>query len=298
MMKLRLSLKNLAKRGLNLFIVACLIYGCSSSTTPTYRKEDIEKSIQNLCKIEYKLDAKAKLVGRTLWVYVPVESLIEKSDKPEKYVEKFNIELNESEFADEILTFRYSIKPIPEQEKPQEYKYNKKVLEDINNVWKVLRRVIFSMKCTKGEEPEFYSLIIADINTGIQIKELLYYLDLKKVSYGYISWDEYQHRSIMDQNISPELIQDKEGLHINYKDITLEEFLLAQIQHRIKLKFQKPEVDKKADIDKEVIKIIEYTIKTYDFKEFSAVELNNLITQSRIILNQAAIWEKPIEKKF
>jgi len=298
MMKLRLSLKNLARRGLNLFIVASLICGCSSSTTPTYRKEDIENAIQNLCKIEYKLDIKAKLIGHTLWVYVPVEGLIEKSDKPEKYVEKFNIELNESEFADEILKLRYSIKPIPEQEKYQEYKYNKKILEDINNVWKVLRRVIFSMKCTKEEEPKFYSLIIADINTGIQIKELLYYLDLKKVSYGYISWDEYQHRSIMDQNISPELIGDKEGLHINYKDITLEEFLLVQIQHRIKLKFQKPEVNKNADIDKEIIKIIEYTIKTYDFKDFSAVELNNLLNNSRIILNQAAIWEEPIERKF
>ena len=298
MMKLRLSLKNSARRVLNLCIIACLIGGCSSSTAPTYQKEDIEKSIQNICKNEYQLDVKVKLAGSTLWIYVPVEGLMEKSDKPEKFTEKFNIEKNISQFVDRNLKLEYSIKSIPEQVKSQDFKYNKKVLENINNVWKVLRRVVFSMKCAKGEEPEFYSLIFADMNMGVEIKELSYYLDLKKVSYGYISWEEYQHRSILDQDIVAEAIQDREGVHINYKDITLEEFILAQIQQRIKLKFQKPEVDKNADVDKEIIKIIEYTLKTYNYKNFSEVELNNLLTKSRVILNQAAIWEKPIEKRF
>jgi hypothetical protein len=297
-MKLRLSLKNLARRVLNLCIIACLIGGCSSSTAPTYQKEDLEKSIRNICKNEYQLDVKVKLAGSTLWIYVPVEGLIEKSDKPEKFTEKFNIEQNKGGFADGNFKFDYSIKPIPEQEKSQDFKYNKKVLENINNVWKVLRRVVFSMKCAKGEEPKFYSLIFADMNMGVRIKELSYYLDLKKVSYGYISWEEYQHRSILEQDLAPEAIQDKEGLHINYKDITLEEFILAQIQQRIKLKFQKPEVDKNIDIDTEILKVVEYTLKTYNFKGFSEVELNNLLTKSRVILNQAAIWEKPIEKRF
>jgi len=298
MMRLRLSLKNLARRVLNLCIIACLIGGCSSSTAPTYQKEDLEKSIQNICKNEYQLDVKVKLAGSTLWIYVPVEGLIEKSDKPEKFTEKFNIEQSKGELANGNFKFDYSIKPIPEQEKSQDFKYNKKVLENINNVWKVLRRVIFSMKCAKGEEPKFYSLIFADMNMGVQIKELSYYLDLKKVSYGYISWEEYQHRSILEQDLAPEAVQDREGLHINYKDITLEEFILAQIQHRIKLKFQKPEVDKNVAVDKEIVKIIEYALKTYDYKNFSEVELNNLLTKSRVILNQAAIWEKPIEKRF
>ena len=298
MMKLRLSLKNLARRVLNLCIIACLIGGCSSSTSPTYQKEDLEKSIQNICKNEYQLDVKVKLAGSTLWIYVPVEGLIEKSDKPEKFTEKFNIEQSKGELANGNFKFDYSIKPIPEQEKSQDFKYNKKVLENINNVWKVLRRVVFSMKCAKGEELKFYSLVFADMNMGVEIKQLSYYLDLKKVSYGYISGEEYQHRSIVEQALVPEAIQDKEGTHINYKDITLEEFILAQIQQRIKLKFQKPEVDKNIDIDKEILKVVEYTLKTYNFKGFSQVELNNLLTKARAILNQAAIWEKPIEKRF
>jgi hypothetical protein len=44
----------------------------------------------------------------------------------------------------------------------------------------------------------------------------------------------------------------------------------------------KPEVEKNADIDKEVTKIVAYTVKTYDFKNFSYVELNNLLTKNKI----------------
>jgi len=46
----------------------------------------------------------------------------------------------------------------------------------------------------------------------------------------------------------------------------LEEFIADQIQNRIKLKFQKPEVPANADIDKEVLKIVNYTLAAYQFK--------------------------------
>lgn len=68
-----------------------------------------------------------------------------------------------------------------------------------------------------------------------------------------------------------------------------------QIKHRIKLKFQKPEVDKNIDIDKEILKIIIYTIKTYDLRNFREVQLDNLVTENRVILNQAAVWARPTE---
>ena len=296
-MKLRQSSKNLVKRALflNLFLISCLIFGCSSSTKPTYLKETIDKAIQDICKKEYQIDVKAKLVGETVWVYVPVKDIFVKSDKPEKYLERFAIEKINDDFKEESLRLEYAIKVVPEQEKYQDYKYNKDVMEKLNNVWKVLRRVVFSMERGTAKEPQFFCLVTADIKNGFEIKEIFYYLDLKKVSYEFISWDEYHHRSIQDTNISPEIIDDKEGLHLNYKDITMADFIAAQIQHRIKLKFQKPEVDKNADIDKEILKIIVYTIKTYNFRNFTAVELNNLLTSSKTILNQGAVWARPTE---
>lgn len=370
MMKLRLSLKSLIKLGplLNLYIISCLIFGCSFSTEPTYIKEDIDKAIQDICKKEYNIDITTKLIGKTLWVYIPVEDLFEKIDsknKPEKYTEMFSIkgtiskdqiervginwnnfiekmsknnwadnegpaeirlkgnldaekELMIAAFGNEFLKIwpilqqpnnddvkfnegrlrlKYRIEVVPEQEKIQEYGYNKKVAEKINNVWKVLRRVLFSMGSSRVG-PEFFSIVTADIKSGFVIREIFYYQDVKKVSYEFISVGEYQHRTIHDTEITNSVIGDKEGKNINYKDITKEEFIAAQIQHRIKLKFQKPEVRQNADIDREILKIVVHTLKTYNFKDFSFAELENMISKNKITLNQAAIWERPLECKF
>jgi hypothetical protein len=269
--------------------------GCFS-TAPTYLKEDIDKAIQDICKNEYNIDVKVKLVGSTLWIYLPVEDMFTKADKPEKYSERFVIEDNKVGFKDGTLKAEYIIKSTPETEKTQEYKYNKVVLDKINNVWKVLRRVLFSLKRSREEhEPKFFCLVTADIKNGFETREIFYYLDLKKVSYEFISWTEYQHRVLTDSDISLEAIGDTQGEHLDYRDITLDEFVASQIQHRIKLKFQKPEVDKNADIDKEILKIIIYTVKTYNLRDFSYVELDNLLTQSRTILNRAALWARPTE---
>lgn len=272
-----------------------LASGCTSSTEPTYLKENINDYIQDIGKSEYNIAVKARFIGQTLWVYLPLEDLIEKADKPEKYLERFEIEFNKGEFKESALKLTYLIKPVPEQEKYQEFKYNKAALEKINNVWKVIRRVLFSMKHSQQSGPQFFCLITADIKNGYMIKEIFYYLDVKKVSYEFISWTEYQHRTIQDMEIAPQIIGDKEGLNLDYKDITWKEFIAGQIQQRIKLKFQKPEVDKEVDIDKEILKIIVHTIKTYDFRDFSDAELNNLLTNNRIVLNRQALWARPID---
>jgi hypothetical protein len=298
MTKSRVSLRNLIKRGLllNIYFIIFLAFGCYLSTTPTYIKEDIDQAIQDICKNEYNIDVKLKLVGSTLWIYLPVEDMLEKADKPEKYLERFAVEDNKVDFKGGTLKLEYLIKNIPEKEKIQEYKYNKLVFDKINSVWKVLRRVLFSMERSReGNEPKFFCLVTADIKNGFETREIFYYLDLKKVSYEFISWTEYQHRIIEKSDISPQIIGDTDGLHLDYRDITLEEFVALQIQHRVKLKFQKPEVDKNADIDKEILKIVIYTVKTYNLRDFLGVELDNLLTQNRIVLNQAALWARPIE---
>jgi hypothetical protein len=293
-MKSRLSLKNSARAALNslILIILFLLSGCSSPTTPTYSRENLTQSIRDICKKEYNIDVTVTLVGDTLWVYLPVENLLVKNDKPEKYTEKFIIERNESLPDLGSLEFEYLIKPAEDKEKTQEYKYNKSVLEKNNNVWKVLRRVVFSLERTKNSEPKFYCLVTADIKNGFFMREIFYYLDLKKVSYDYISWGEYQHRAIQDVDLNPQFIGDKEGAYLDYKNITMREFIIGQILHRIKLKFQKPEVDRNADIDKEIIKIIAYTVKTYDFKDFDTVELKNLASKNTTVLNQAALLSK------
>jgi len=156
-------------------------------------------------------------------------------------------------------------------------------------VLQVIRRVLFSVGNSKENTPAFFCIVTADIKNGFENKQIFYFLDLKKLSYSFISQTEYQHRIVQDTAVSPEIIGDKTGSHLIYRDITLEEFIADQIQNRIKLKFQKPEVPANADIDKEVLKIVNYTLAAYQFKNFTLLELANLATGKKIILNQTAI---------
>ncbi|MFH0790674.1 MAG: hypothetical protein V2A64_03485 [Candidatus Omnitrophota bacterium] len=290
MMKSRLSLKNSVRAALNSLILLLLFSGCSSSTTPTYLKKNLDQAVRDICKTEYNLDVKTRLIGATLWVYLPVEDIFIKTNKPQKRVEIFEIKKLNSEFSGQSLKVDYAIKNIPPREQQDNYDVNKTVSEKLANVWKVLRRVLFSMEHSKENELNFFRTITADIKNGFEIQTTTYSLDLKKVSYGLISIEEYQHRSIQDTNIDSRIIGDKDGRHVEYKDITMQDFIAAQIQHRIKLKFQKPEVDKNANIDKEILKIIIAAIKIYDFKQFNDVELKNLLTNNKIKLNKAAVW--------
>jgi hypothetical protein len=296
-MRLKRYLKNSAKTGrlLSFYFLSFLFFGCTSSTEPTFIKENIAESIREICEGEYNIQVKTRLVGETIWVYLPIEDLLKESDKAQKYTEKFEVGLLDNKFEDNSLQLEYSIKNTPEIEKTQQVDYNKSMAEKMNNVWKVIRRVILSMDRSRPDVPKFYCLITADIKNGFEIRDLCYYEDLKKVTYEFISWGEYQHRAIQDVIQSEEILGDTQGLHVQYKNITWKDFLSSQIIHRIKLKFQKPEVDKDADIDKEIIKVIVYTLKTYDYRDFTTVEINNLLTNNKITLNQGAIWARPTE---
>ena len=291
----------MAKSGLflNFLTIALLISGCSSSTEPTYQVSNIGQSIQDICKNEYKTNVKAKLTGETLWVYIPVEDLFIKTDKPEKYFDKYEIEDNTAEFKDGGLNLKYAIKNIGNREKSQELIYNNKVSEKIDEVWRALRRVIFSMERSDNTtgEPSFFCLVAADIKNGFETKNIFYILDLKKVSYGFISPGEFQHRSLQETTADLRIIGDKAGGHLDYADIAMKDFITGQIMHRIKLKFQKPEIEKNADIDKEIEKIVSLTIKIYSFQDFNEVDLYNSLTKNRIILNRAAVLAGPIEQK-
>ncbi len=290
MMKSKQFLKNSVKPGLRkICLVLTLILGCTSSTIPTYSKEKIESIIQDLCKNEHNLDVKAKLAGETLWVYLPVEDIFTKSEKPDTTTEIFKIEKINNEFKEGSFRLEYKIENIPPQEQKNYYQINKAVSENMGRVWRIIRRATFSMEHSKSGEPKFYGVVTADIKNAFEIITLVYYLDLKKISYGLISYDEYYHRTIQNTNIQPEITGDRDGLHFEYKDISMRDFILGQITQRIKLKFQKPELDKNADVDKEILKIVTYTIKIYDFKDFNTLELNNLFTNNRIILNKAAV---------
>jgi len=289
MMKSKRSSKSLVKIGLKILPLVLFLSACNSSVSPSFLKEDITQAVKNICEKEYKLDTSTKLSGSTLWIYLPLENILSKPDKPEKYVERFLLEDTKNSLDEKILKVNYLVRPTTEKEKLQEMVIDKSVNEKIFNVMQVIRRVFFSMGNSKKDIPVFFCIVTADIRNGLEIKQTFYFLDLKKFAYSFISQTEYQHRIVQDTAISAEIIGDRTGSHLNYRDITLEEFIADQIQNRIKLKFQKPEVPASADIDKEISKIVTYTLNAYQFKDFTLVEMANLATGKKITLNQTAI---------
>lgn len=289
MMKSKRSSKNLAKLGLKILPLILFLSACSSSVTPSFLKEEITQAVNDICKKEYQLEIKTTLVGQTLWVYMPLENIVTKSEKPEKYIERFLVEDEKNSLSEGILRVNYFIKPVEEKEAQQEMALDKKVNEKIFNVLQVIRRVLFSTDHSKINNPLFFCIVTADIKNGFQIKQIFYLSDLKKLSYGFISQTEYQHRIVQDTLVSTLIIGDKLGSYLDYQNITLDDFIIGQIQNRIRIKFQKPEVEKNADIDKEVLKIIIYTAKTYNFRNFTQLEMINLLDNKKALFNRDAI---------
>lgn len=296
MMKLNLFSKILAKRVLflkTILIVIFLSCGCSSNIkTPKYTIETAPAAIQEIVQKEYHFDIKAALFGETLWIYLPVEDILVPPEKPKKYTEKFifgdketNAKLQKSK-----LIVMYLAKVNPDQkEKNQEFEFNKKIIEKISDVWMVIRRILFSIDRENSKEPQFICMVISDIKNGIDVRELSYYPDLKKVSYGYISPGEYQHRTVQEYEPVMEAIGDKEGRHLKYYNLTLKNFITKQIRHRIELKFKTPEAEQNADIDEEVRKTTALTLRIYNFDDFDEAEMYNLVTGKKSLYNKNAI---------
>lgn len=295
MTRLKRYSRNAVKAVLSASILILFTTGCNSSTAPTFKKETAASSIKDILKREYNLEVTTGLAGNALWIYYPAQDILEESKKNEA----FRIERTDTKLIDGNITTVYSIKKTAPKEIDSS-KFKKQIQDNTGNIWKILRRVLFSLDRSKESEPEFYRIVVADIKNGFEIINTSYYTDIKKVSYGIISGEEYGHRSPQEINVSEEIIGDKTGKHVVFKSISMGDFIAQQINHRIILKFATPEFDLRAnvDIDKEIKKIPPLTIKIYDYQDFNFVELENLVSGYKIMLNKAAILGTPTERRF
>lgn len=293
-MKLRLFSRNSAKTALS-SLICLLLSSCSFPLTPTYTPETLSKSLEKILREEYSISSVSRLTGEALWVYIPTEEAIFiESEKPESYVKIFDPKSIEGNLQDGIFNFNYAITEIPETKETQNTKFNPAIAELMNKALRSIRRVIFSLKRDKGG-PKFFVIALCDIKNGIEVITTTYIDDFKKASYEIISWTEYQHRGLEDIKLAPEAIGDKEGNHLVFHDIHFNEFLLGQIQQRLRQKFNRPEVKKGADIDKEVLKTIRNVLEIYGFDDFLLVSLHNITTNNKTTLSKAAALEEAKE---
>lgn len=289
---------NSAKRGLlhrSAFLCFCFIFtlaGCFENKTRTYSISLLESSISSILQQEYEVPAVVKRVGGSLWIYLPLPVLFEKSDKPEDIVQNFAILRNDKSLSDGKLTLDYSIRKTGPNKKQQDMRMNRESAETINHAWEAVRRVLFSMDRKEAAEISFLTIVAGDIKMGLEISQTFYCEDIKKVTYRYISPGEYQRRASFGSSISPEIIGDTQGNHVDFRDIRMDDFIADQIQYRINLKFQETGISPEADIDKEIEKIVFNTVGIYGFPVFSSVELNNLETKRLFTLDGSTLVNK------
>lgn len=53
-----------------------LFFLLSCTIPPTYTRDNIEKAIQDVCRDEFSIKARAALAGDTIWVYAPFKKLV------------------------------------------------------------------------------------------------------------------------------------------------------------------------------------------------------------------------------
>jgi hypothetical protein len=260
-------------------LILLFLSGCRP-IKPTYTKEKIVESITSLCQQEYNIEPKVWLLGETVWIYIPLPRL-----------------LNE------------------------EIQFDKTMAEKINKVIMGASRVVLSMK----PRPQFMVVTASDTKEyGIDYNIISWIPDIVKFQLQFISRDEFHKRTVTIVERNNRALLDVEGEHIEKKEIQLADFLAEQIAQRIAVQFQKEDLkkyfkidvftgkfkndrfifeysisevlkpDKKINIIKEILGAISYCIKTYEFKDFSYVEIRNLLSEDKLILDKGEVCKGSI----
>jgi hypothetical protein len=267
-------------------LLICIIFaGCKGQIEPTYKEENLTSLVKQICKDEYQLDVITARTPTTLWVCAPLSKILHKD-----YGKK----------EDKI--------------------FDEEMVDKLRNILTTIGRVLVSSDRT----PEFFVLVASDINIGLDYTLIANALDIKKSYAGFIPFTETQKRYVIKFGLAPEAIGDTTGRHVQIYDIRLPDFLAQQIAQRIASLFQADELNKYLKVEKsdgvfnngtfifaysikeilkpekninvmkEILKIITYCIKTYEFQDFSSLEITDLLTQDKLVLSRQEIWVRPM----
>lgn len=257
--------------------------GCNNSLTPTYREDEIPAQVSRILEEEYKQNVTINRVGNTLWIYLPVEKIFHK-----------DFGVKEDKIFDDVM------------------------FEKLRNILTTVSRVLLSA----DSAPDFFAVVAADTNNGVDYTMVGNLLDVKKTSAGFIPWTEANRRYVIKVEQIPEAKGDLIGKHLAAYEISMGDFLAAQITQRIRGMFQDSdlkqyqkvekaegtykdgrfifdyffvEIDrpsKPIDVKKKVLDIIAYCLQSYEFERFIEVEVNDLPKQEKHIYSAQVILER------
>jgi len=128
--------------------------------------------------------------------------------------------------------------------------------------------------------------------------------------------------------MNPEAVHDATGRHLRFYNVRMPDFLTQQIVQRISVRFQGENLKKYFKLEKidgifnndtfileyslkplalpqkpidvldEMLNTVAYCVKTYEFRNFSHLEITNLDTKSKIISSKADILARDVPADY
>lgn len=296
MMKSKPSLKNSIKPALlfSLF-VSIFLYGCENNIKPTYKEADIPCLVQKMCKNEYSLDVTTQRTTTTLWIYAPLQKILHKdfSTNPEKIFDE--------EISDKLRNILTAIG---------------RVLISSDNTPEFFALVASDIKIgfdyiMIGNVLDVKKTYAGFIPWTESNKRYVLKFNVNPDTIGDITG---KHLKVYDITL-PDFLASQIAQRINvyFQDETHKEYFKIE---KIEGKFDKSNLmveksgnntgegsfifnysitqiskpPKEINITKEVLKIIAYCFKTYEFNGFSNVMINDLSDpKNNFALNKKAI---------
>jgi hypothetical protein len=282
---------------LTLFCLLLSVFsGCSkpSDAPGSLSLSEAQEKFLKICKDEYSLNVVLKPLSNTTWIYLPTtEGFFEFKGKKggpgetgplaiKKALNFLEVDFRDAS-KDASLNIQYDISDsrVYAQDPGYNSGYTEAFQSKQRNVLTAITRSHYDVK----ESTEFFILVIADVKNGIELKSTLYIKDLKRSMTDQNFTEEYSKRVITEPPTGDtKIIGDLGGRHLNIQEITWPEFLAKQIENRIKFKYQRSSFPPSDDTEKEIMKIVNETIRAYDFTDFKSIKLHNINTgeESRI----------------
>ncbi len=117
-----------------------------------------------------------------------------------------------------------------------------------------------------------------------------------------IPHEEYTKRYLTEIRGSTSIVDDVSGEHLDYRRITMEEFLGKQLANRINFKYGRSDFPPSEDTVSEILNIVSTTVRLYEFEAFENIVLKDLDTDEQKTLSRSELTnyesEIPKEGKF
>ena len=199
-------------------------------------------------------------------------------------------------FGDSSFHITYDI--APEKGYPRSYGYesafSEKYQQDQRNILSAVYRAFghFQEPAAGGAAadgtPDFFVVVIADIVNGLEARTVFYLTDLKRAYSDPTFYEEYARRVISEQPTGgQEIIGDKQGQHVGFRDLSWGEFLAKQMVYRITFKYQQSGFPPSDDTRAEVLAAAADTVAAYQFTDFRAVRLKDLGAEAGYEISQS-----------